>query len=71
MSSTVMDNAVTPQRAEIWLEIVRQQVTTLQFGVVQITVHESKVVQVERTEKIRIAHSAPHRNLTPDQTTEG
>ncbi len=66
-----MDNAVTPQRAEIWLEIVRQQVTTLQFGMVQITVHESKVVQVERTEKIRIAHSAPHRNLTPDQTTEG
>jgi len=50
-----MDNAVTPQRAEIWLEIVRQQVTTLQFGMVQITVHESKVVQVERTEKIRIA----------------
>ncbi len=66
-----MDNAVTPQRAEIWLEIVRQQVTTLQFGMVQITVHESKVVQVERTEKIRIAHSVPHRNLTPDQTTEG
>ncbi len=66
-----MDNAVTPQRAEIWLEIVRQQVTTLQFGMVQITVHESKVVEVERTEKIRIAHSAPHRNLTPDQTTEG
>ena len=64
-----MDIAAAPQAAEVWLEIVRQQVTTLQFGIVQITVHESKVVQVERTEKIRIAHSVPRRNLRPDDPT--
>jgi hypothetical protein len=29
-----------------WEEIVKQLVSTLRFGVVQITVHESHVVQV-------------------------
>jgi len=35
-----------------------QQVSSLQFGVVQITVHESKVVQIERTEKVRIVQKS-------------
>jgi hypothetical protein len=38
-----------------WEGVVRQLVSTLRFGVVQITVHESHVVQVERTEKMRFA----------------
>ena len=38
-----------------WEGVVRQLVGTLRFGVVQITVHESHVVQVERTEKVRFA----------------
>ena len=38
-----------------WEAVVRQLVGTLRFGVVQITVHESHVVQVERTEKVRFA----------------
>ncbi len=37
-----------------WLEVVREQVASLKFGTVQITVHESRVVQVERHEKLRI-----------------
>ena len=36
-----------------WLEVVRQQITSLRFGVVQIVVHEARVVQIERTEKVR------------------
>jgi hypothetical protein len=39
-----------------WEGVVWQLVSTLRFGVVQITVHESHVVQVERTEKVRFAH---------------
>ena len=38
-----------------WEKVVRQLVSSLRFGVVQITVHESHVVQVERTEKVRFA----------------
>ena len=38
-----------------WLEIVRQKIGSLRFGVVQIVVHESRVVQIEQTERIRLA----------------
>ncbi len=37
-----------------WLNLVRQQVDSLKFGAVQITVHDSRVVQVERVEKLRL-----------------
>jgi hypothetical protein len=36
-----------------WLPIVQKTVESLDFGVIQIVVHGSKVVQIERTEKIR------------------
>ncbi len=37
-----------------WLDALRQQVSSLRFGVIQIVVHEGRVVQIERTEKFRI-----------------
>jgi hypothetical protein len=37
-----------------WLDLVRKQVDSLEFGVVQIVVHAARVVQIERTEKIRL-----------------
>jgi hypothetical protein len=39
---------------ETWLETVRKQVASLRFGMVQIIVHDSQVVQIERTEKVRL-----------------
>jgi hypothetical protein len=42
------------QPAVDWLELVRQHVKSLRFGVVQIIVHDSKVTQIERTEKTRL-----------------
>jgi hypothetical protein len=39
-----------------WLETVRQQIGSLRFGVVQITVHEGRVVQIDRTEKLRLVN---------------
>jgi hypothetical protein len=41
-------------RAESWLDLVRQQVGSLEYGVVQIVVHGARIVQIERTEKIRL-----------------
>ena len=41
-------------RDSVWLNIVRRQVHSLDFGVVQIVVHDSRVVQIERTEKLRL-----------------
>lgn len=43
-------NQITPE----WVRILIQQVEALKFGVVQITVHESRVVQIEKTEKVRL-----------------
>ena len=37
-----------------WLEIVRQQVDSLRYGVVEIVVHDSQVTQIEKTERLRL-----------------
>jgi hypothetical protein len=37
-----------------WLEIVRQQVSSLRYGMVQIVVHDSQVTQIEKTERVRL-----------------
>ncbi len=37
-----------------WLERVRAQVEGLQYGVVQLVVHDGRVTQIERTEKVRL-----------------
>ena len=37
-----------------WLEIVRQQVGSLRFGVVEIIVQDSRVTQIEKTERLRL-----------------
>jgi hypothetical protein len=48
-------NAPEKKPRRTWNEIVEQHVKSLRFGVVQIVVHEGQVVQIERTEKVRIA----------------
>lgn len=40
-----------------WLEIVRRQVGSLRFGVVQIVVHDSQVTQIDKTERARLDKS--------------
>jgi hypothetical protein len=42
-----------------WLELVRQQVTSLQFGTVEIVVHDARVVQIDKTERLRLGHPEP------------
>jgi len=42
-----------------WLDLVREKVESLRFGVVQITIHDSKVTQIDRTERTRIERSRP------------
>ena len=37
-----------------WLEVVRRQVGSLRYGVVQIVVHDSQVTQIEKTERVRL-----------------
>lgn len=37
-----------------WLAVVAEKVRGLHYGTVQITVHDSRVVQIERVERIRL-----------------
>ncbi|MGC3960024.1 MAG: YezD family protein [Verrucomicrobiota bacterium] len=37
-----------------WQEIVRQHVESLRFGTVEIIVHDSRVIQIEKTERVRL-----------------
>ena len=59
MRSTVSPAAAEESRefAE-WIQVVKQSVGALQFGVVQIVVHNGKVVQIEKTEKLRLDQQA-------------
>jgi hypothetical protein len=41
------------EKLPAWLQLVREHVSSLKFGTVQVTVHDSRVVQVERVEKLR------------------
>jgi hypothetical protein len=41
-----------------WLELVQQAVASLRYGVVQITVHDGRVTQIEKTEKRRLDRGA-------------
>ena len=54
MSDTVFAGApVLSIPEQDWLEVVKQQVSGLRFGSVEITIHEGRVVQVETSTKVR------------------
>lgn len=46
------------------LQQVTEAIRSIRFGTVHITIHDSKVVQIEKAEKIRMSHEA-------DRTTGG
>jgi hypothetical protein len=43
-----------------WLEIIQRQVSSLRYGVVEIVVHDSRVTQIEKTERVRLDKLPPH-----------
>ena len=63
-------SAIRNEAQSDWLALVAEQVGQLRYGVVQITVHDSLVVQVERTEKFRLDNEN-RKNLKPDPTSGG
>jgi len=42
--------------SEDWQALIRQQVRSLRYGIVQIVVHDGRVTQIERTERVRLAN---------------
>ena len=54
-----------------WVRLVQGQVESMRFGVVQIVVHDSCVVQIERTEKLRLDKSEPEAHFPGASATGG
>ena len=64
-----MSNLEKPTETVNWLDVVAAKVKDLRFGTVQIVVQDSRVVQIERTEKTRLEQQST--NFRPDRTTGG
>ena len=54
MSAVTINPAGRAEEKMEWLEVVRQQVGSLRYGVVQIVIHDSQVTQIEKTERVRL-----------------
>ena len=42
------------QSQPAWIDVVREKVEGLRYGVIQLVVHDGRVTQIDRTEKTRI-----------------
>ncbi len=54
MSLTKIKPAGGAEENPNWVDVVRQLVGDIRFGVVEITIHDSRVVQIEHTERLRL-----------------
>lgn len=54
---------------ESWVERIADAVTGLQYGTVQIVVHDGRIVQIERTERRRFDEVAERRTASREQTS--
>jgi len=53
MSTTTIPRPSNEPQPE-WVNLVRAQVEGLKYGVVQLVVHDGRITQIERTEKVRL-----------------
>ncbi len=54
MSTARSNPNLTDDSGQNWQDIVRQHVESLRFGTVEIIVHDSRVIQIEKTERVRL-----------------
>lgn len=54
MSAVDIKSAGVGEEKLEWLEVVRRQINSLRYGVVQIVVHDGQVTQIEKTERVRL-----------------
>lgn len=54
MAATAQTNFAPSAELPDWIALVREKVESLRYGVVQLTVHDGRVTQIDRTEKTRL-----------------
>jgi|GEM_PF-1063575 len=57
MSATKTNLASSDETNPNWIDLVHQYVASLRFGTVEIIVHDSRVIQIEKTERLRLGKS--------------
>jgi hypothetical protein len=62
MSSIQIKSESNADQQLNWLEVVRRQVGSLHYGAVEIVVHDSRVIQIEKTERVRLDQPRPETN---------
>ena len=62
MSTTKIETGLPSGALPEWLELVWRQVASLRYGAVEIVVHDSRVIQIEKTERVRLDKPAPETN---------
>jgi len=59
MSSIQIKSESSADQPLNWLEVVRRQVGSLHYGAVEIVVQDSRVIQIEKTERVRLDNQPP------------
>ena len=47
------------ENGQNWLEVVREHVEALRFGTVDITIQDGRVIQIDKTERLRFGKLIP------------
>jgi len=61
MSTTKIETSLPSGALPEWLALVWRQVGSLRYGVVEIVVHDSRVIQIEKTERVRLEKETDNR----------
>jgi hypothetical protein len=56
--------------ASDWKEVIRKQVSSLNYGSIEIVVHESKIVEIDTTQRFRFPHGGLPKFRIPEVLTE-
>lgn len=59
MAQVRIDPATLHREQEIVLKVALEAVITMRFGTVTLVVHEGRVTQIEKLEKIRLTGNMP------------
>lgn len=53
MGGSILSKNESQAPADLWIDRIRNALNNLEYGSVHIIVHDSKIMQIERTEKLR------------------
>ncbi|HWQ93512.1 MAG TPA: YezD family protein [Clostridia bacterium] len=55
----VMFRAMNRELVPEWLTILRKRIESLEYGIVEVVVHNGRVVEIDTTEKLRFGARLP------------